>query len=85
MSSVSKFIVYNNEFRNLLGYDRRCSMFAINTIDTYEARMREAYLTFRQRFSSTNNIVTRINTNTWLRYNHMWRQWDNSLYICHSY
>ena len=90
MSSISKLrVAYNNVFRNLLDYgsrDSASSMFAINAIDTYEARMRKAYFTFRQRLlSSTNNIVTCINTNTWLRHNYMWRKWDTSLYICHNY
>ena len=63
MSIISKLrVAYNNVFRNLLGYGRRdsaSSMFAINAIDTYEARMRKAYFTFRQRLrSSTNNFVT---------------------------
>ena len=71
MSSISKLrVAYNNVFRNLLGYGRRdsaSSMFAINAIDTYEARMRKAYFIIRQMLlSSTNNIVTCINTNTWL-------------------
>jgi hypothetical protein len=61
-------------------------MFAINAIDTHEAWMRKAYFTFRQRLlSSTNNIITRINTNTWSRHNYMWQKLDNSLYICHNY
>ena len=44
MSSISKLrVAYNNVFRNLLGYGRRDStrsIFAINTIDTYEVQMR---------------------------------------------
>ena len=44
MSSISKLrVAYNNVFRNLLGYGRRDStrsIFAINTIDTYEVHMR---------------------------------------------
>ena len=88
--SISKFrVAYNNVFRKLLGYGRRdsaSSMFVMNTIDTYAAWMRKAYFTFRQRLlSSKNNIVTCINTNTWLRHNYMWQKWDNSLYICHNF
>ena len=65
MSSVSKLRVsYNNVFRNLLGYgrsDSASSMFEINAIDIYEARMCKTYFTFRQRLlSSINNIVGRI-------------------------
>jgi hypothetical protein len=90
IQSISKFrVAYNNVFRKLLGYGRRdsaSSMFVMNTIDTYAAWMRKACFTFRQRlFSSKNNIVTCINTNTWLRHNYMWRRWDNSLYICHNF
>ena len=90
MSSISKLrVAYNNVFRNLLDYgsrDSASSMFAINAIDTYEARIRKGYFTFRQMLlSSINNIVTCINSNTWLRHNYIWPKWDNSLYICHNY
>ena len=48
--------------------------------------MRKTHLTFHQRLlSSTNNIVTCINTNTRLWHNYMWQKWDNCLYICHNY
>ena len=64
MSSISKLKVgYNNVFRNLLGYGRRdsaSSMFAINAIYTYEARMRKAYFIFRQILMPTHggDIIT---------------------------
>ena len=50
MAGISKlWVVYKNVFRNILGYGRRdsaSSMFAINAIDTYEARTCKAYFTF---------------------------------------
>jgi len=81
MSSIFKLrVAYNDVFRNLLGYGRRdsaSSMFAINAINTYEAPMCKAYLTFRH----TNNIVTCINTNTWLRHNYICDRSRITLYI----
>jgi len=42
--------VYNDVFRNLLGYGKRdipSFMFAMNAIDSYEALMCKTYFTFR--------------------------------------
>ncbi len=77
-------VVYNNVYRKVLGYRRRDSastMFVVNNIDTFEAKMRKTCFKFKQRIEASENIIVqRICNNSWITNNYMVKYWNELLY-----
>ncbi len=77
-------IACNNVYRKVLGYRRRDSastMFVVNNIDTFEAKMRKTCFKFKQRIEASENIIVqRICNNSWITNNYMVKYWNELLY-----
>lgn len=86
-SSVFKKIkvAYNNVFRNLFKYDKRCSasnMFVTNNVSTFECLHRKFIFDFRQRaLQSTNMLVNTVYNCCKLQTGAIHNMWRKSLYL----
>ena len=78
-------VAYNNVFRRLLGYDKRCSasgMFVNERVDNFETRKRRLIYSFKNRLYSSENylINTIVNSSKWSK-SALFQMWQNSLYV----
>ena len=78
-------VAYNNVFRKVLGYrsrDSASTMFVLNHVDTFNARIRKSCYSFRQRvLQADNTMISHINDNMSVKSSYMWQRWQNILTI----
>ena len=78
-------VAYNNAFRFLFRYDKRCSasnMFVTNNVPTFECLLRKLVFDFRNRAQeSTNMLVNTVFNCHRLKTGAVHSRWNNALYL----